>query len=389
MKHSPFIYGTTVSERSFIDRENEVKKLTDNLTGGINTMIISPRRWGKSSLVEKVVGSIMKHNSGIKVAMIDMFTVSSEEEFLEKFAAEVIKATSSKFEEWIKNSRKFFKNIVPKIQISPDQANSFSISFDWEEIMKHKDEILNLPELAATRKGMKMIICLDEFQSIAAFNGYESLEKRIRAVWQRQKSVTYCIYGSQRHMMTDIFNNPSKPLFRFGDLIILPKIDRKSWVSFIIKGFSESGKVIGEKEAGIIADLMQCHSWYVQQLSHYTWNLTQRKTDITAVYAALAELISANIPLYLRDMENMSTTQINLLKAIAKGEKQLTSIRVMNAFRLGTPRNVSKNRDFLIHSDIIGALSEGYCFMDPAFELWFRKTYLNTDLISLPPSFGS
>lgn len=384
MKNSPFVYGTTVSERSFIDREIEIRKLTDNLKGGINTMIISPRRWGKSSLVEKVVESVRKHNSGIKVAMIDMFTVSTEEEFLEKFASEVIKATSTKFEDWVRNSRKFFKNIVPKIQISPDQVNSFSISFDWEELKKHKDEILNLPEVAATRKGMKMIICLDEFQSIAAFDGYESLEKRIRAVWQRQKSVTYCIYGSQRHMMTDIFNNPSKPLYRFGDLMMLSKIERIHWTGYIIKGFSETGKQIGEAEAGVITDLMDCHSWYVQQLSHYTWNLTQRRAGIPEVYAALKELISANIPLYLRDMENMSLTQINLLKAVAMGEKQLTSSRVMNFYRLGTPRNVSKNRDCLINNDIIGSSSEGYFFLDPAFELWFRKTYLNIDQISLP-----
>jgi hypothetical protein len=388
MKNSHFVYGTTVSDRSFIDREDEIRKLTDNMMGGINTMIISPRRWGKSSLVEKVVESVRKNNSGIKVAMIDLFTVSTEEEFLEKFASEVIKATSTKFEEWVRNSRKFFKNIVPKIQVSADQVSGFSISFDWEELKKHKDEILNLPEVAATRKGMKMIICLDEFQSLAAFENYESLEKRIRAVWQRQKSVTYCIYGSQRHMMTDIFNNPSKPLFRFGDLMILQKIERKHWIKYIIKGFSETGKQIGEEEAGMITDLMQCHSWYVQQLSHYTWNLTQRRAGIAEVYSALRELISANIPLYMRDMENLSITQINLLKAVAMGERQLTSGRVMNAFRLGTPRNVSKNKDLLISNDIIGTSSEGYFFLDPAFELWFRKTYLNIDKISLPSTFS-
>ena len=84
MKNSPFIYGATVSRQSFTDRENEIRKLTDNLLGGINTMIISPRRWGKSSLVERVTKLIGAEHPKVKIATIDMFTVNSEEEFLGK-----------------------------------------------------------------------------------------------------------------------------------------------------------------------------------------------------------------------------------------------------------------------------------------------------------------
>ncbi|MCX6261902.1 MAG: ATP-binding protein, partial [Bacteroidia bacterium] len=88
MKNSPFIYGSTVSKRSFTNREKEIKKLTANLLGGTNTMVISPRRWGKSSLVEHVTESNRNENKNIRIAMIDLFTVNSEEEFLEKFAGE-------------------------------------------------------------------------------------------------------------------------------------------------------------------------------------------------------------------------------------------------------------------------------------------------------------
>lgn len=340
-------------------------------------MIISPRRWGKSSLVEKVTNLIREEHPKIRISMIDMFTVNSEEEFLEKFAGEVLRASSSKWQDWIKNSKKFFKNIVPKIQINVDPVNSFSISFDWKEIKKHGDEILNLPETVARQKGLKMIVCLDEFQSIAGFPGYENFEKRLRAVWQRHKEVTYCIYGSKRHMMTEIFNNSSKPFYRFGDIIMLAKIDRERWIRYICESFAETGKLIGSEESGIISDLMQCHSWYVQQLSHYTWNITQKKASRTEVYNALNELISANMPLYQKEMEILSSTQLNLLKAVANGEKQLTSGRVMNEYRLGTPHNVSKNKVLLINNDVIGDVGGSYCFMDPAFELWFRKSFLN------------
>jgi hypothetical protein len=377
MKNSPFIYGSTVSKNSFTNREKEISKLTTNLLGGINTMIISPRRWGKSSLVERVTDSIRMDHPEIKVALIDLFTVNGEEEFLEKFAVEVLKASSSKWEEWIRNSKKHFKNIIPKIQISADPVSSFSISFDWNEIKKHSDEILNLPETIAKQKKTKLIICLDEFQVIAGFKGYNELERRMRAVWQRHKAVTYCIYGSQRHMMTGIFNKPSKPFYRFGDIIMLPKIERKSWIGFICKSFSETGKTITEEEAGMVSDLMQCHPWYVQQLSHYVWNLTRKSATKTDIATGLNELLNANLPLYQRETEILSSTQINLLKAVASREKHLTSARVMNEFRLGTPRNVSKNKDLLINNDVIGESDNGYYFIDPAFELWFRMSFLN------------
>jgi hypothetical protein len=127
----------------------------------------------------------------------------------------------------------------------------------------------------------------------------------------------------------------------------------------------------------MIADLMQCHSWYVQQLSHYTWNLTKKLATGSEITNALNELLSSNMPLYQRETEILSTTQLNLLKAVANGEKQLTSAKVMTEFRLGTPHNVSKNKILLINNDVLGDSGDGYFFLDPAFELWFRKTFMN------------
>lgn len=154
-------------------------------------------------------------------------------------------------------------------------------------------------------------------------------------------------------MMTDIFNNLSKPFYRFGDIMMLGKFSREVWISHIFERFSATGKVIGTCEAGITADLMKCHPWYVKQLSHYTWNLPGNKVSTKDIYDALNELIGANMPLYQRDMEALSTSQINLLIAVARGERQLTSARVMNEYHLGTPNNVTKNKAVLIRNDVI------------------------------------
>jgi len=377
MKSSPFIYGTTVANGAFINRKEEINRLTANLLGGINTMLISPRRWGKSSLVEKTTSLIIKSDKNVKVAVIDLFTVSTAEDFLERFAREVIRCSSTKWEEWIKNTRSFFKMLIPRIHIGNDPANDFNISFDWTEIRKHEDEILNLPDIIARKKKIKLIVCIDEFQNIASFTGFEAFEKKLRAVWQRQKNVTYCIYGSRRHMMNDIFNNSSKPFYRFGDIIHLQKIARDEWIKFISDKFIQTGKNISHNGAMLITDLMQSHSWYVQQLAQYTWNMTEENVTIEIIKKALNELINANTPFYQEKAESFSNTQINMLKAVAGGKSRFTSVSVMNEFNLGTPRNVSKNKTILINEDIIQLSGEKYDFVDPAFELWFRQNYLN------------
>jgi uncharacterized protein len=378
MKDSPFIYGTTVSIQSFTNREAESAKLQSNLLNGINTTIISPRRWGKSSLVEKVITDINKKDKKTKTVIIDLFSVSSEEEFLEQFAREVIKASSSKWQEWMSSGKEFFKKLIPKLSLGIDPTTDFSLSFDWHELKKNSDEILNLPETIAKKRGIKFIICLDEFQNLSSFKDYLFFEKKLRACWQRHKSVTYCLYGSKRHMMTNIFNNPSKPFYRFGDIMLLQKIETKKWVSFICKSFAATDKQIDEKTAGIIPLVMKNHSWYVQQLAHYAWNVThKRATTTTEIYTALKELINANTPLYQKETESISHTQLNLLKAVAKDETQFTSTAVMNKHQLGTPRNVSKNKTLLINNDIIHEINNKFEFVDPAFELWFKKQFFN------------
>lgn len=377
MKEAPFIYGTTVSAHAFTNRDTELKKLSSNLLHGINTSIISPRRWGKSSLVEKAVADIQQKHKSIKVVGIDLFSVGSEEEFLELFAREVIKASSAKWQEWVNSGKDFFKKLTPKLSIGADPGTDFSLGFDWKEIKKNSDEILNLPETIAKKKNLKFIICLDEFQNLSTFADAETLEKKLRAHWQRHKLVTYCLYGSKRHMMSEIFNNSGKPFYRFGDIIMLKKIEAEKWQSFIIEGFNKTGKQIDSSTAVLIPQVMKNHSWYVQQLAHYTWNVTSKKATVTELNRALAEVINANSPLYQREMEIISTTQLNLLKAIAKGETKFTSTAVMHHYALGTPRNVSKNKTTLINNDIIDEEDGVFEFLDPAFELWFKKQYFN------------
>jgi len=379
-KDTPFVYGKTVSSMAFTNREDVQEKLLMNLTQGINTMLISPRRWGKSSLVEHAMLAVKKNHPAIKVVMLDLFTTANQQEFLELFAREVIKASSTKWEDWMQTGKSFFKQIVPKLSVGLNPSSDFEVQFDWKELQKYPDEVLSLPERLAQEKNCRFIVCIDEFQNSVEYDDFEPLEKKMRAIWQKQKLTSYCLYGSKRHMMTAIFNKSSRPFYRFGDIILLGKIERNKWTSFIQKNFKRTGKIISKKNAELIPILMNDHSWYVQQLANYTWQKTKHEVSEQHIYDALQELIYANSPLYQREVEILSKKQVNLLKAIAKKELQLSSAETMQRFDLGTSASVVKNRKILEQSDVIHEQNGYYEFLDPAFELWFNKVFFGVKI---------
>lgn len=376
MVDSPFQYGKLAMDSTFVNRVYEKQMLKNNLYSGINTMLISPRRWGKSSLVKEAMKELMHEHTDVRVCFLDVFTVRSEEEFYQSFAREIIKATSSSWESWISNAKEFLQALSPRISIGNDPVIDFSIGLEYHRIKENEEELLNLPEKIANAKGLKIIICIDEFQNLAGLKTYEHLEGKMRSVWQHHQRVSYCLYGSKRHMMVDIFNSSSKPFYRFGQLMFLQRIDQAEWAKFIVNSFLKTHKEISKEHAQMIAEKVKCHSWYVQQLSHFVWTITPKKVTTEIIEEGFQQIINSNLPLYIAECEALSVTQLNLLIAIGQGEQILTGAKVMRKYQLGTPQNVAKNKVTLQRKDILDKTTEGLCFLDPVFESWFRSEYI-------------
>ena len=374
---TPVDFGSTVSRGTFNNRRKELARLKGNMAGGINTILISPRRWGKSSLVEQAALELRAERKNARVAILDMFTCGTFEAFLENLTKAVLEATSNGWEEQVRNAKTFFKAIMPKISIGTELEGEVSFGFDWKEARKHAGDILDMAERVAKAKKLRLVVCIDEFQNMKGWHDDLRMQKLMRAHWQRHKHVTYVLYGSKRHMMADLFDSSGMPFYRFGDLLWLERISIEHWASFIQERFKSTGKVISPDLATALASTMKCHSWYVQQMAHFTWERTRKKADRTALGTALELLLDANTPFYQLTCERISLTGINLLKAIASGETKLTSMDVMHGYRLGTPRNVQKAREVLEANDVIERVKDGWGFLDPGLELWFRREFMD------------
>lgn len=371
MKNKPFIFGVATSGDNFTDRVNETARLTQNFQNGVNTVLISPRRWGKTSLVKKVCN--IAQSESLKIVYIDIFSCRSDKEFYNAFASSILKQTSSKFEEFTENAKSFLTRISPKFSVGTDPMTDFSLSLEWGSKETNVDEILQLPEKIAQKKGIRIVICIDEFQQIAEFKESKTFQKRLRTVWQLQQSVSYCLFGSKRHLMNELFEKRSLPFYKFGDSIYLPKISTPDWVAYICERFESTGKRISSELAERVCLAVDNHSSYVQQLSWLLWIYTNNEATEQNFNDAHKDLIDQNSLLFEKQTENLSSYQMNFLRALVDGVKsEFTSQEIMQKYDLGSSANVSAIKRALIKKEIIEIENKQVILTDPVMKSWLN-----------------
>ena len=375
---TPFIFGKIAVNENFTDRESETKHLVNNFKSLINTIIISPRRWGKSSLVNNAAIIAQKEDKQLRICTLDLFNVKTEEQFYSIFAKSIIQNTASKWDEAIENTKKFFSHIVPKISIGTDPSNQISLDFDWEEIRKNPDEILDLPERIAQAKGIKIVVCIDEFQNIAEFNDPLFFQRKLRAHWQREQKTAYCLYGSKRHMMLEVFTDSSMPFYKFGDLFFLDKIDTDHFEAFIKERFKSTGKNISTEACRRIITLADNHPYYVQQLAQLSWLRTANECTEAIVINAHEALIEQLSLLFTNLCESLTFQQICYLHAVTAGEKSLYSSAVLSKYHISSATSAFRSLKVLIKKDILDNKSGVISFQDPIFAYWLKHTYFSS-----------
>lgn len=374
MESKPFIFGVATSGDNFTDREKETARLLSNFQHGVNTVLISPRRWGKTSLVQKVCR--LTQSDKLKIVYLDIFSCRSDGDFYNAFAAAVLKQTSSKWDEWVENAKLFLSRISPRISLGPDPMSDFSISLELNPKSDDIDEILQLPEKIAQKKGINIVVCIDEFQQIAEFKDSKTFQKRLRSVWQLQKSVSYCLFGSKMHLMNELFEKKSLPFYKFGDAVYLPKISTSDWVKYICGRFEATGKHISKELAEKICRTVDNHSSYVQQLAWLIWIQTKEVATDQNFEDAFQDIVDQNTPLFEKQTESLTTYQMNFLRAIVNGvHKEFTTQEVLQKYQLGSSANVSTVKRALIKKELIETEKQQVIIPDPVMRIWLKREF--------------
>ena len=371
---SPFQYGTLVDKESFVNRVEERKQLKELLGSGINVMLISPRRWGKSSLVKVAMDELTQEDKHIRVCFIDAFSIKTEAEFYRIFAREVISCAASTLEKRLEDVKQFLKAVSPSITLKSDPTDTLSFDLKLELEEKSVMEILELPEKIAAAKGIHLIVCIDEFQQIAEFKDSKAFQKRLRSVWQLQKSVSYCLFGSKKHLMNELFEKKSLPFYKFGDTVYLPKIGTEDWVDYICGRFEATGKHISAELAGKICRAVDNHSSYVQQLAWLVWIHTDETATEQDFEGAYQDIIDQNTPLFEKQTESLTTYQMNFLRAMLDGvHSEFTTQEILQKYKLGSSANVSIVKRALVKKELIEIEKRKVIIPDPVMKVWLKK----------------
>ena len=192
-----------------------------------------------------------------------------------------------------------------------------------------------------------------------------------------QKSVSYCLFGSKKHLMNELFEKKSLPFYKFGDAIYLQKIPTADWIEYICGRFNATGKSISPKLAERICAIVDNHSSYVQQLAWLIWVNTDKVATDKEFEDACKDILDQNTPLFEKQTENLSTYQMNFLRAVIDGvSKEFSTQGIIQKYRLGSSANVAIVKKALIKKELIEIEKREVTISDPLLKIWLKRELL-------------
>ena len=371
----PFAYGKIVEDADFTDRTEETAQLKGNFLSLTNTAIISPRRWGKSSLVAKAIKAVNAEQKDILFVKMNIFKCETPQEFYSLFAKKTMEEISTSAESLLSNAKEFISRLLPKLTIS-DPLSQYEIALGVD--VKNnpiEEDILDLPQQIATKKKKKVVVCIDEFQQIGEFVDTLKFQKTLRSHWQTHSGVAYILFGSKKHMMMHIFGEYNSPFYRFGDMMFLTKIANEEWKKYLVGRFKDTGKSITPELAGYLAEQVENHPYYVQQLAQYTWLRTSDVCSETIIDEALQAMLNSLNLQFVNLMDTLTEKQRSFLCAVCDGVKNFSASDTLQHYKLGTSGNIRILKEALKKRDLIDVTGKDIQIQDPILKRWIIQEY--------------
>ncbi len=370
---NPFKYGKIVEGEYFYDRKDELLRIKSTLSGGNNLVLYAPRRYGKSSLVKKVLKELK--NEGFVTVYLDFMSIYSRESFIKAYTKEIAQNEPNSIEKTVKKIAKLIRGIVPSIIFNNQGIPEFSFSWiDGAEKVETLEDIIDLPEKFATNK-KQWVIAFDEFQEITKLNG-ESFEKILRSLIQHHKNVSYLFLGSRTHLLKDMFSNKNRAFYNSAMLLNLDTINKKYSVRYLRKQFSKDDIVIPTDVAEYLISSINSIPYYIQFIAAEIWQqVINKKVEITIQHIdnAIETIVELKSDYYWELINKQTNYRKKVLIALCHSSTGLFSKEVTKKFNLGANSTTQKAISSFITEGIIEHFNDNYEFSDPIFRLFLIK----------------
>lgn len=367
---NPFRYGIAVDEPYFIDREQELKDYSVWLKSGQSLVIYSPRRYGKTSLMLKLLNKL--HEDGYNTIYVDFFRINSRRRFAELYYAEIIKQMPT----WEKALRKIStltKKIRPVVSLDNQGIPNVTIRFEDNSRDEDLTELFDLPQKLAVRQ--PWIVVFDEFQEVEKLNG-ENFEKELRSCAIHHDKVSYVFMGSKTNMLLNMFTNRNRAFYQFGKITELRKISSEILSEYIESGFKNTGIRFHSGIAVRIIEKSEAIPHYVQYLASACWEEAREGDaiiDDILVDSAVDKIILNQNDYFMKQYEDLTAHQQRVLVAVSRENKNLFTAEFADKFHLSPVSSTQRSVQRLLKTGILSKNGDTYDFNDPFFRLWISK----------------
>jgi hypothetical protein len=378
---NPFVYGEIVTAAAFADREDERARLGRDLAAGQKVFLISPRRYGKSSLVRDVMRGLARR----KILTIEVTVAASSSYigFLESYAQALVAAETpvSRLTRWVSE---LMGTVKPEVRFDADPAGHAKFALAFPTVRTARDtarlaaEVFALPARIAEARQQRLAIALDEFQAITAFDG-GTVENALRAAVQDQRQVGYVFSGSEPSLMERMLG-PRRPFYKAGPVMRLDKINADDFAAFVDGRFRGSGIRPDDGLGEAIVDLAANVPYDVQRLAHEMWDDVKEAGKKTAglddLHVTLTRLLGEQHTMFEESWQRLTLPQRAVLRALVLEEgRELMSADVRARHRLPGTSTVQSALAALLRQDIITKDNSRYVTVDSLYREWVaRKT---------------
>jgi hypothetical protein len=379
---NPFVYGEVVPGEAFVDREAELDRLIADLSAGQKVFLISPRRYGKSSLIRQALSALSRRAT--LTVEVTVSSYSSYLSFLEGYAR-ALAAVETRWERargWL---ARVISSTRPEVRYDADASGPgrFSVAFplvqNERDVSRLANEVFTLPGRLAAEQKRAVVVALDEFQAIDGFNG-GGVEHALRAAAQQQRQVGYVFAGSEPSLMEKMIG-PRRPFYKAGPVMRLQKIPADVFASFIEAKFGKSGIRAETGLGAAIVDLAGNLPYDVQRLAHETWDDVRssggRRATLDALHMALARLLAEQETIFEAVWQRLTLAQRAVFRAVVLQNGQgLLSADVRARYRLGGPSSIQTSLAALLKQDLVLKEGNQYVVVDSLLREWIaRRTF--------------
>lgn len=370
MKKNPFLTKGYISASYFCNRKNETTKIIQAIENGRDLTLISPRRMGKTGLVQHVLLQ-NRINKNFNLFYCDIYQAINLSEMTTIVGNVILQQLGKTADGIIQKVKKFFSGISPSISINPITLQT-EIDFNFAN---HKQAQITLQQIfnILENSNKPSVLVLDEFQQIEKFPE-KNTEAILRTYIQQLTNVNLIYSGSSKHILSAMFSDQNRPFYQSTQLMELGKIDPKPYSSFIKNKFSINNINIDNNSIELLLHITRRHTYYVQYLCNRLFEMGELQLTEEIIEAKLSTILLENESYYFGYRNLLTEQQYSILKSIAKedGVAHPSSQAFINKYKLGTTSTINSAIKSLINKELIFVEDNKYMVYDVFFSLWLK-----------------